>query len=237
MKQFHVTSEFFDIFPKAHIYTLHLKHFEQPSHEAFKQEMADLLEEASLKAHQHVPLDPLSKNAAVAVWRDAYKQFKSKKGARASIEALLKRIKKGHIFTPILPIVDIYNSISLEYGVPVGVADIDQLVGDVSLGVAKGGESFRPLGETKDDPALPGEVCYYDDAGAICRNFIWREAQRTMMTEDSHCAILIIEAVYPSQYAVSEAAQKALAERLEKYLNVIPELHVLTKDCPSIPIP
>ena len=59
-----------------------------------------------------------------------------RKGARSSIEALLKRASQGHEFTPIEPLVDVYNSISLRYGVPVGIEDRDKIAGDLHLGTA-----------------------------------------------------------------------------------------------------
>ena len=56
-----------------------------------------------------------------------------KKGARASIEALLKRVSQGKTFDPINPLVDIYNSVSLEYAVPCGGEDLDQIAGQMHL--------------------------------------------------------------------------------------------------------
>ena len=43
------------------------------------------------------------------------------------------------------------------------------------LGVAKGGESFRPLGVEEDEPALPGEVIITTKLGLFVA-FNWREA-------------------------------------------------------------
>ena len=59
-----------------------------------------------------------SDNLVIHQWRQAYSKFRTKKGARSSIEALLKRVSQGHQFRLITPLVDIYNSISIEYAVP-----------------------------------------------------------------------------------------------------------------------
>ena len=53
-------------------------------------------------------------------WRQAFTQFKTKKGARSSLEALLKRVSQGREFNLINPLVDIFNSVSLSYAVPCG---------------------------------------------------------------------------------------------------------------------
>lgn len=71
---------------------------------------------------------------------------------------------------------DIYNSVSLTYGVPVGIEDRDKITGDMHLGQVSGGQSFQPVGAAADEPTLPGEVAYYDEVGAVCRCLNWRDA-------------------------------------------------------------
>jgi len=65
------------------------------------------------------------------------------------------------------PVVDIYNSISLRYGLPCGGEDVDTFVGDVRLTQANGTEPFLPLGSDDNAPPYEGEIVYKDDAGAI----------------------------------------------------------------------
>ena len=97
------------------------------------------------------------------------------------------------------------------------------------LGVAKGGESFRPLGVEEDEPALPGEVIYYDQTGAICRCFNWREAQRTMLTDETTDAVLVIEAVNADQAQRAQQAAEELQQRIKTELGVDAERMVLKK--------
>lgn len=111
-------------------------------------------------------------------WRNAFSKFRTKKGARSSIEALLKRVSQSREFNPINPLVDLYNSVSLSHAVPCGGEDMAKIQGDLHLGKAEGGEAFFPLGAETNAPALPEEIIYYDDEGAVCRCFNWREAQR-----------------------------------------------------------
>ena len=49
---------------------------------------------------------------------------------------------QGKELAPINPLVDIYNSISLRYGVPCGGEDLDKINGDLHLGLAKGVKIF-----------------------------------------------------------------------------------------------
>ena len=77
----------------------------------------------------------------------------------------------------------------------IGGEDIDKFEGDMRLTIAEGGEDFVTYGsEGKSEPPSEGEVIYRDDFGAVCRCWNWREAERTMLTEDTVNAFMIIEA-------------------------------------------
>lgn len=105
-------------------------------------------------------------------------------------------MSQGREFNLINPLVDDYNSVSLSYTVPcMGGEDLAKIVGDLCLGKAQGNESFFPLGAESDAPALTGEMIYFDEQGAVCRCLNWREVQRTMLTEETKDAVLVIEAI------------------------------------------
>lgn len=159
-----------------------------------------------------------SSNSVIKVWREAFQKFKTKKGVRASIEALLKRVHKGDNISCINPLVDIYNSISLKYAMPCGGEDIDSFVGDVRLTKAKGNESFITLGSNESEPPFEGEIVYKDDVGAICRCWNWRESVRTMLTENTQNAFLCIELIDESRDEEFKAALDELANLVQKNL-------------------
>ncbi len=110
-----------------------------------------------------------------------------------SIEALLKRAKNNHQLTPINPLVDIYNYISLNFGFPCGGEDIDQISGDMLLIKATGFEDFITYGSDISEPPYEGELVYKDNLGVICHCLNWREGKRTILTEKTTSAILCIE--------------------------------------------
>ena len=141
-----------------------------------------------------------SNNEVVKAWREAYQLFKTKKGARCSVEALLKRVSNGNHIGTINPLVDIYNSISLKYGMPCGGEDIDTFSGDIRLTKAIGNEGFITLGSEEEAPPYEGEIIYKDNEGAICRCWNWRESVRTMLTENTKNAFLIIEQIDDKRY-------------------------------------
>lgn len=168
-----------------------------------------------------------SDNKVIKVWRDSFKKFKTKKGARASIEALLKRIYNGNHLGTINPLVDIYNSISLSYALPCGGEDIDKFVGDIRLTKAVGNENFITLWSNESAQPYEGEIVYEDDKGTICRCLNWRESVRTMLTENTKNAILCMEFVDNERIKDLKNALEELGGRIKDNLGGTYKIEIL----------
>lgn len=238
MKQVLVDPSFWALFPDAQINILYADGINNHSNDDNLSDRQQLLSEATTAAGKFLTNETFRLNPVVDQWRTAFQQFKKKKGARSSIEALLKRVNQGHEFSSIDPMVDVYNSVSLTYGVPVGIEDRDKIKGDMHLGQVEGGQSFQPVGADEDEPTLPGEVAYYDEEGAVCRCLNWRDAQRTMLTEDSQNIVAVIEAVTPEQIARANEAMDELSKLVSRYFGVEPSpVYHLTKDNPAAVVP
>ena len=232
MNKFRIEPAFWQLFPQCEIgvVVLHGINNSEEGCEPVRPEMIEQLEKANLEAKKYLTEAVFSQNQVVAVWRQAFTQFKTKKGARSSIEALLKRIEKGNEVGLINPLVDIYNTVSLRYGLPCGGEDLDCFVGDLRLTVTAGNDVFLALGDEDSDLTLPGEVCYLDEEGAVCRCWNWRDGQRTMLTEDTQNAILVIESVDPSRHPDLLAAVDFLAKTAVQYLGGKASTKILTRD-------
>lgn len=230
--KFIAEESFWELFPDARLGVLRVSRLNNAPQE--NAAIAQALADAHETARSHVPNDTWTENDVVSRWRAAFQKFKTKKGARASIEALLKRVSNGNTIGSINPLVDVYNTISLEYGVPVGGEDLAAVQGDVRLTIADGGEAFRPLGADGDEPALPGELVYKDDAGAICRCWNWREAERTMLTESTTDAVMVLEAVDASTDDTFWQATEALAKAIRTHLGAEVEVHRVIRDTPTV---
>lgn len=237
MSAFVVEPAFWELFPYCEIGVLVIDHIDNTElgNARARPAIDAELERANELARRHLGAPVLSQNPVVAVWRDAFGKVGTKKGARASIEALLRRVEKGRGVGPISPLVDIYNAISLEYGFPCGVEDFDTFVGDLRLTIASGGDTFRALGDEEESSTLDGEVCYLDDAGAVCRCWNWRDGERTMLTERTTRAVAIIESIDASRHDEVLAALDALAERVERHLAAtISRRSIVTVDTPTV---
>ncbi|MDO4545324.1 MAG: B3/4 domain-containing protein, partial [Bacillota bacterium] len=216
MKKFIIEQPFFDILPEAKIGAIVCHGIDNHIHDEDK--FADYLENAQKLAAVHIQNPTFTENPIIKAWREAFYKFKTKKGARCSIEALLKRVSKGNSVGTINPLVDLYNSVSMKHGVPIGGENIDAMEGNMRLTVADGGEEFVTLGSEKSEPPYPGEIVYKDDAGAICRCFNWRESVRTMLTEDTTNAFLCFESVDPAWETPFHDAIKELKQLVEEHL-------------------
>ncbi|MGV3144453.1 B3/B4 domain-containing protein [Streptococcus parasuis] len=232
MSQFIVDSSFWSLFPDAKIGVLLLKDYKTLVQSP--DELVKLLEESNGIAQKFLTEDTFSENEVIRTYRQAYQKFKTKKGARSSIEALLKRSTSDRPVTTISPLVDIYNAASLRFGLPCGAEDLDTFVGNLQLTVTEGGDEFYLIGDETNTPTLPGEVCYKDDKGAVCRCFNWRDGERTMITDETKNAFLVMELVNSDRVEDLENALDFISQHAEKFLGVVPEKYLLNRDTPAI---
>ncbi|HAT4272345.1 TPA: B3/4 domain-containing protein [Clostridium perfringens] len=225
MKKFIIEDDFWELFPNAKIGIITCNGIDNTIKD--ENQYKDMISQGEKEALTHLTNEEFSSNEVIKVWRDAFKKFKTKKGARSSIEALLKRVSTGKGLGTINPLVDIYNSISLKYAMPCGGEDMDKFIGDIRLSKATGDESFITLGSDKSEPPYEGEIVYKDDEGAICRCWNWRESVRTMLTEDTKNAFLCIELVDENREKDFENALKELSQLVEENLGGKSEISIL----------
>lgn len=214
MSKFVIEESFWELFPRAKIGVIICKGIDNSIRD--KEKFEELLSVAEKEALTYLQAEEFSNNQVIKVWREAFQKFKTKKGARSSIEALLKRIHNGNHLGTINPLVDMYNAVSLSYALPCGGEDIDTFAGDIRLTRAIGNEGFIPLGSEENSPPYEGEIIYKDDMAAICRCWNWRESLRTMLTENTKNAFLCIELVDEERLKEFEKALEYLKEIVSK---------------------
>lgn len=221
MKKFIVKDEFWDLFPEATLGVLVLNNVEEDKvlSEDELNEIKELLNSSNEIAKKYVPNDVISENDVVKVWRDAYSKFPTKKGARCSLENLLKRVLHDNPVGTITPSVDITNYISLKYAFPIGAEDIDKIDGDIRLDIMEGNEKFIPLGSEEEDPPLNGELAYADDYGVVCRCFNWRDGKRTCIDDNTRNEFIIMECLEKDRVDELNSALNELKDLMTKYLS------------------
>ena len=225
MKKFVIEDDFWSLFPNVKIGVITCHGIDNSIKNT--DEYKDIIYNSEKEALKYLPNEEFSTNEVIKVWRESFKKFKTKKGARSSIEALLKRVHNGNHLGTINPLVDIYNSISLRYALPCGGEDIDKFAGDIRLTKAIGNEDFVTLGSGENAPPYEGEIVYKDNEGAICRCWNWRESVRTMLTEDTKNAFLCIELTDEKRTEEFENALKDLSKMVQENLGGTCKISIL----------
>ncbi len=166
------------------------------------------MRETEQEIKRELTLEDVPTLPQILVWRNAYLSFGANPNKfRNSAEALLRRVLNGKELPAINSLVDIYNTISIKYKVPLGGDDLDKVDGDILLTKAKGTESFTSLGSTETEIVEPGEVIYQDAKEVLCRRWNWRESNKSCMTEHTKNVCFVIE-VLDSTTNLSQVLQE-----------------------------
>ncbi len=171
-----------------------------------------LLREMEERVRQAPDLEDVVGHPKIAAWRQAFSQFGARPSKfQSSIEALVRRSRRGDALPPINALVALYNAVSLRFLVPIGGDDLDLVSGGLHLRVAKGDEEFIPLGAEDADPPEAGEIIYDDDAKVLCRRWTWRGGEKSKITPATSNAVLNIHGLQPSTTEEITRATETLA--------------------------
>jgi len=227
---FSITPSVFDLLPALRVGILSVKGANNAGEHP---EITQLLRDAEASVRLRFTEENYGSDPGITAFQEAHRAFgNNPKRYYPSHYALLKRVIKGGTLPLINPLVDLYNTVSLRYTLPVGGEDVDRCEGNILLDRADGSEPFIPLGETNNDPPDPGEVVYKDDAGVLCRKMNWREADRTKLTADTKNAVLVVESLLPTDSL--EDIMGELSSLVSRFCEGSQERALLTRESPSM---
>jgi len=200
-------------------------------------EIVALLRKAEETVRQRSDLEDISQHPRIASWRAAYARF----GARpskfhSSIEAMVRRVRKGGELPYINDLVALGNYISLKYLLPVGGHDIGVAESDLWLKLAQGDELFTPFGTEIVENPEPGEVVYLDGKKVLCRRGTWRQAQHTILTPESRHVAINVDGLPPVTARETEAVCEELAKLVGKFCGGEVACRYLREDNPVIEV-
>jgi len=110
--------------------------------------------------------------------RKAYKALgKDPARYRGSAEALLRRVVAGKGLPQINAVVDVINLVSVESRLPIGLYDLEHIVGDIVFRAGREGETYKGIG--KYDLNLEGLPLFADTGGP--HGSATSDSERTMV--------------------------------------------------------
>ncbi len=172
--------------------------------------MAECAEAAAALAD----VDPITELEAIARWRRAYGALGVKPSKfHSSIEALLRRAKKGQMAATGLPAVDLYNAVSVICRAPLGAYDVEKL-SDAPLTLRRAvpeADRFQPLGGAPEAfPLSSGLAVYAQGAEVLCWGFNTRDSAVSAVDESSRDIVFFSETAEQAGAAAADAALERL---------------------------
>ena len=194
-----------------------------------------LLRDVEARVRQDESLADVVAHPKIAAWRQAFSQFGARPSKyQASVEALVRRARRGDALPPINALVALYNALSLRFLVPVGGDDLDLVSGGLHLRAAKGDEPFKPLGADEEEPPEAGEIVYVDDAKVLCRRWSWRGGEPSKISPATRNAVLNVHGLAPATLDEVTRATETLATLVRQVCGGASTWYVLDQDRPLV---
>ena len=204
-------------------------------------EVLRMLLGAQKTIRQRADLETPSAQPNIAAWREAYRAFGAKPSEYpSSIEALVKRVRRGDDVPYINTLAAICNSASLRYLVPIGghAIDVMQADGELRLGFAHGDEEFIPFGGGSMEHPVPGEVIFtYNTSTVLCRRWTWRQGEFSKLQRTTTAVEINVDGLPPVTRADVELICNDLATLISLYCGNAPtEVKMLSEEQPAVEI-
>jgi len=200
-------------------------------------EVARMLTKTQAALRERTDLDD---HPNIAAWRAAYSAFGARHGSRhkylSSIEAMVRRVRKGGELPYINTLAAVCNIASLKNIVTVGGHDVGVCTEPLWLGFAQGHETFTPFGTTEVEQPEPGEVVYLSGKTVLCRRWTWRQAEFTKLTRQTTHVAINIDGLPPVTRDEVEAICQELATLTRMYCAAQAECKYLAEETPSIKV-
>jgi DNA/RNA-binding domain of Phe-tRNA-synthetase-like protein len=214
--RFAVQKELFDILPDLTIGVVVATGLDntRPS-----REIDELLSQTIEETRKNFGVEKAQEHPRIKPWRTAFSKL-SISGSKfpCSIESMARRILKGDPFPRINPLVDLYNSVSLRYLVPMGGHDLDTIKGNIYLKFAEGWEPFTPMGESEALIVSKGELVYRDDQEVLTRNWVWRQCEKDKATDQTKNIFIPIDVLNDVGKERADEIIRDLSQLIPKYL-------------------
>jgi len=233
--RFSIQKELFDLLPDL---TIGMVVAMEVDNTRPSKEIDDLLSQTLEEMRRNFIVEKAQDHPRIKPWRTAFSKL-GISGSKfpSSIESMARRVLKGDPFPKINSLVDLYNSISLRYLVPMGGHDLDTLHGDIHLRFAEGWEAFTPMGGGETIIVPKGELVYRDDQEVLTRNWVWRQCEKDKTTEKTRNIFIPIDVLGEVGRERAEEIIQDLSRLIPKYLGGTLFSAILNRENLSVDFP
>ncbi len=170
----------------------------------------------------------------IQAWRRAFSRMGLKPTQyRCASESLLRRFRKEKALPRIHPLIDLCNSLSLAFAIPVAVFDVSRITGNIEVRHAVGNENYLSFSGQVEHPDV-GEVIFADDIGeAHARRWTNRQSASSAIRETTTTALIVTEAMHATASSDVEELLAALSHELNAVWSVTPVIAILKQSSPQ----
>ncbi len=217
--KFIVSKDFFDKVGDAYFGVVVVKNFDNTkSYDYIDKEFNKNLEDCKSKFLGV----KVKENDLIIPYRDAFLKLGINPNKyMCSIEALMTRISKGHDIPRINSIVDLANSLSLKYILPIGAHDVDNFKGDIEIRRANVDDTFVPFGSDEVESLDVGEYVYVSGSEVKTRRWTWRQGEKSKLTENSKYLFIPIDGFTSNKDKVESLKEELISFLKEENLEVV----------------
>ncbi len=190
----------------------------------------DLLKKQIEKKYSELKGISVKSIESLDVYRNAFKRFDIESSKYfSSIESIYNRIHNKGEFPSISPVVDLGNYISMKYGIPVGVHDIDSLEGDLTIRLATVEDCEDDANNLENDLLKVGEPVYACGRSIRTRRWMWRQMPAGRVNKEAKNFIFPIDGFVSNKVNV-ESAVEELAAKIQELFGVTSESGFITAE-------
>ncbi len=136
---------------------------------------------------------------------------------RPSPEALLRRVAQKKNLYRINDCVDAYNLVVMKNRISVGAFDLDKIKFPTILKFPQEGDEILLHGDNEPTKYKPMELAYCDQTGGYNIDFNYRDAQRSLVTDETKDLLINVDGIYEISRQMVEKTLQESVDEIVKY--------------------
>src|SRR5215831_15318883 len=166
----------------------------------------------------------------IQAWRRVFSKMGLKPTQyRCASESLLRRFRKEKSLPRLHPLINLCNSISLAFAIPVAVFDVSKIAEYLEVRHASGSEFYLTFSGDLEHPE-PGEVVFADRSGrAHARRWTNRQSGYSAVGNETKTVLIVAEGLHSGAQEDVQELTAAIADELKVVWSVTPRSMILDK--------